>query len=216
MPMIHIISPHLDDAVISLGGLLLKLKTSGESPCLHYLFNNPQSCKAASQHEREICESLGSRSYFYNFPHAEEREDLSADSALTIQIEKQLTLAMDKEKDHVLFPLGLEDPDHQAAREIGVSMFYNGYKTFFYEDMPNAIYYDYSVLTPMANRKGFDAECVSIDMEQKLSLAKLFDNVELDCLKDLKNYAYNLDDNTFYERLWKPKGFVSNFTSPSK
>lgn len=129
------------------------------------------------------------------------------EKAVAKDIESRLLKTINCETDVIFFPMGLEHPDHQRVREIGISLFYSGFRALFYEDMPDAAKYDYKILLPLAQRRGFYPELVSIDMEEKVALTRFYKNQhDEEGIKDLKNYAYNLGENKFYERFWKPKG----------
>ena len=219
--MIHIISPHIDDAIFSLGGTILKLKDNSENVLIHYIFTisdwtNSNNCSGKlysknkfvvtnirKQEEEIVSKRVGYKYIMYDYYDMPLR---SGDDVSASEIQDALLDKINKE-DIIFFPIGIGHPDHERIREVGISLFYMGFNTLFYEDMPYIAHYDYHTLFHLTQRKGFEAETLSICLEKKLSLARIYKSQVSDqWLKDIKNYAYNLEDNKFYERFWKPKG----------
>lgn len=130
------------------------------------------------------------------------------------QIKSRLQELISKENDTLLFPLGLVHPDHVAIREIGVELLCKGFEVFFFEDMPYVSFagYNYHYLYSQVSHRGFEPQTVAINIHEKIYASKLYSSQVCNrWLKDMNMYAYDVKDNNYYERIWRPKNQKLDF-----
>lgn len=231
--VINIISPHIDDAILSIGGLIAKLRKSGNQVMIRYIFTfsnwtnqNSISGKQYSSDAKTVTslrkneEQAVSRLFDYKYEFLDyydcplrlqnPKEDATTSDLITVSLKKLIN------KSHpCFFPLGIDHPDHILIAEIGSKLRNGGYNAFFYEDLPwfSSANYDYRSLTSLIRGKGLEPMILRIDMDSKMEAIKLYKSqVSNSWIKDIINYSYNLNDNAFYERFWKPINSESPFT----
>jgi LmbE family N-acetylglucosaminyl deacetylase len=237
--MIHIISPHIDDAVLSMGGLMQNFIKNGHEVKVQYIFtlSNWTNAEALSgikyeqdvalvtrirkEEEYEVGALLGHQYEFHDF------EDLPirtippvGQSGHLMQLICERISASVAKHDMCFFPVCTAHPDHEVIRDIGFDLLARGFNIYFYEDMP---YMAHSTSAPSGfhrnmHRDGFVPEYVSINIEDKISLLKLYKSqVSEEWLNRVMSYSYNLIDNSFYERVWTLKATThrKNFKTSS-
>jgi LmbE family N-acetylglucosaminyl deacetylase len=233
MDLTVIISPHIDDAILSIGGLISNLAAENKPIRIEYIFSksnwinqdalfpasHPKSTEAITElrklEEQEVSRKLGYKYAFMDFPDLALQEgiDPSELKVLKDEVSNKISSLVNLESTY-LFPLGcLENADHHYLNSVGLNLMHKGYKVGFYEDMPYYAcgYYDYSSIYEASVSKGLKPELIKIDFEEKCELLKLYQSqVSFLWLKDLKNYSYSLIDNAFYERVWLPKADAFN------
>jgi len=223
---ITIISPHIDDAILSLGGLVRNITGTENGVAIQYVFSisgwaNPDSIGGAPQftgpamiteiRKKEEALVSGELGYPYEFldfldlPLRKEMET-SGTNGLIGDIKNKLEKNLHP-SDGCFFPLGFGHPDHKIVKEIGLGLLDRGYEVSFYEDLPYAAYgdYDYEERYSFLKREGLEPVLVEIDIGQKLETLKLYaSQMSEEWLTGIRNYAYCLSNNKFYERYWQP------------
>ena len=148
------ISPHIDDAFLSAGGLIFELLKESRSVQIQYIFTisnwtNSSSISNVSfekntelitairkAEEKKINDLLSYDCHhldFLDFPLRP--QDAKSNNILMREIEDHFRRTISKD-DCWFFPLALEHPDHILIREIGEKFLREGYNIIFYEDMP--------------------------------------------------------------------------------
>jgi hypothetical protein len=231
--MLHIISPHIDDAFLSVGGIMCSLQEKNVEIVISNVFTmsnwvNSAACevsaygnnvelvtRARKSEEANLSNKLHYKYSFLDFEDHPLRVGYTeeAQQQLPGLIGEKLTNIIKKE-DTVFFPLGLDHVDHIIIRQIGLSFLTKGYNTIFYEDLPYAAFgdFDYKERHDLITRRHLSPQLMEIDIEKKLSYLKSYETQVCDSwLKDIKNYSYSLKENKFYERFWQPSKWTSNF-----
>ncbi len=230
--MIHVISPHVDDAVLSIGGLISILLENKQEVIVHYIFSISNWTNSASianrgkikkktayvtslrkDEEKNVSNQLGHRYEFMDlidFP-LRNTNDKKSETFLTNKIVLALSEKINK-NETCIFPIGHKHPDHKLVGLAAKMFIALGYKVHFYEDLPYAFRHqqDHETTLDSMMQLGYDSDYFQIDIKKKLSLLKLYESQMSDEWLDIiKCYSYNLMDNKFYERVWRPK--ISNF-----
>jgi len=222
--MITIISPHIDDAVLSLGGIIARLRKKNFEVTVQYVFNvsswtNPQNIgniqydgdisaisSLRESEEREVAKILGYSFEMLNFGDTPLR-DTQADEKLFIRI-KQLLKKKIEQSRMCLFPLGIDHADHIFLSKMGFEFRKEGYPILFYEDLPYAAisHYDYRERYNFnLNEMRLSPHITEISLPMKYTALKEYrSQVSGSWLKNIMNYSYNLATNSYYERLWIP------------
>ena len=147
-----IVSPHLDDAVLSCGIAMQRAKAAGGQAVVINIFSAGSGSDVRQANDVQAVEMLGGRSVFLDELDAPDRDarykaereifygDFSAVSADYIaHVAARLSHVIDKEKpDLVLFPLGVgTHVDHLVAFEASKHM---GGNISYYEDRPYVLW----------------------------------------------------------------------------
>ncbi|WP_268225681.1 PIG-L deacetylase family protein [Sinomicrobium oceani] len=223
--MIHIISPHIDDALLSIGGLIFNWVQDKKKVTVHYVFTvsnwtNPVALVPTfkslrdtlsvtdirKSEEKEVAKILGHAYAFMDFEDLPLRKSNSKqdDNKLIINLALDLSKRIPK-NEICLFPLGQKHPDHILIGQLGSWLVGMGYKIYFYEDLPYVArnVHDYQSTFKKMKVLGYKPKLIPIDINKKTSLLKFYKSQMsdewLDCVK---SYGYNLIDNKFYERIW--------------
>jgi LmbE family N-acetylglucosaminyl deacetylase len=218
---IHIISPHIDDAILSLGGFISSFKNSGNI-VIKYIFSisdwtnaraiggkvykkNAQSVTLLRKNEEMKASELLNYRYEYldllDFPL---RRNVT-DSETVETIRKNLTGSIGKDE-ICFFPLGLSHPDHVLIREIGFALKEEGYLVLFYEDLPYVFSADSSVQN-LVESKQLESASIMIEMESKLEAIKVYrSQIPHEWIRDVIYHSYDAPSNSYKERFWKPIG----------
>jgi LmbE family N-acetylglucosaminyl deacetylase len=230
-----ILSPHIDDAFLSLGGLLNEFKSDGIPYHIIYIFSlsnwtnqgAPKSESITSSPEKITAlrkmEELNVKKFInhtydcFDFPDQPLREEQSQMSLLNLaqQIRDRVTNMVSKD-DLLYFPIAISHPDHIITRRIGMELMKMGYNVAFYEDMPYVAFSEYFFDNDfkLTSDLGFVPHVVPIDVHQKLNIIKNYSSqVTATWLKDIKNYSYSLVDNKYYERIWFRHDYLSEYVS---
>ncbi len=230
--MIYIVSPHVDDAMLSLGGLVIDLLKNHQKINIKYIFSVSQwtNTDAISglrylkdptyvtnlrmEEEKSLGKHLGHDFDFLDFPDRPLRFANTPEDEQTMvnnifqQLENQITRV-----DHIFFPMGLDHPDHVVAHKIGLRFQEAGYQVLLYEDLPYAATENEKHLAQYNTLHQMDFEPVAhvIDIDEKLELLKLYaSQVSYTWLNQVQKYAQSLEKNKSCERYWKPRNMTLN------
>ncbi len=226
MNRIVVVSPHIDDAILSMGGTIYEKRMDSADVLVEYIFSISNWCNEElfpqSVHGNDVSfvtslrkaeENIVQQQVQHRYDYLDFLDHPLRNGLDETKIEKmkreirtRLTETIDR-NDICVFPLGLQHPDHVLIREIGVEMHKDNYNVFFYEDMPYMADSDYNFheFDILLQGLGLSQFCRTIDIEKKKSILKSYSSqVAPGWIKDIVNYSYNVTDNKFYERFWKP------------
>ncbi len=222
--MNYIISPHIDDAFICLGGIFVNRYRQEPFRVLH-IFTRTNSTtrnnisgqtyekdeelvtQLRKNEERSIASILGHEYECWDFPDKPIRGAYTEDDMR--QMEREITARITGtagRDDTLYFPLGIMHTDHILINRIGIRLREEGYQVRFYEDMPYMVW----DVTPMQERykaltgAGLVPYCEQIDIDHKIDLLKNYGSqIRQDWFESLSAYAYNPGDNSYVERYWQ-------------
>lgn len=222
--MIFIVSPHIDDAVFSIGGLIRNLVAENNEVEVKYIFTisnwtNPQCVVGKhystrvddvsmlrAQEEELVSKNINYRYELLRFLDCPLR-DRSMDLEMTRKIETDL-----KDRflptDSCFFPVGLGHPDHIIVREIGLKLWKEGYNVCFYEDLPYAALMDLGRerLSEMLTSRHLEPVIVPIDIAAKLDAVSLYESqTSAIWMESICNYSFDPATNSHHERYWRSK-----------
>lgn len=224
MNSIQIFSPHIDDAVLSLGGCILNWRGKGLKIKINNIFTisnwthtNPISdvnygknisrvTELRKTEERNLANNLQYEYEFWDFLDCPLRHNFSPtdiqnmENQICDRIKKKLN-----KKDSFFFPLGIDHPDHILVKKLSSFFINKGYKIYFYEDLPYFSWggFDYQKSYVICS-KDKSPELVKINFEQKASFVKKYGSqINETFIENMRAYAYNKADNYYYERYWK-------------
>lgn len=221
--MKHIISPHIDDAVFSIGGLLSHYATTKEPFDVQYLFTisdwiNPDALDSVGHksgshevtrlrkdEEAKVSAELGFKSFFMDlldFPLREFQPDI-----VNIIVSGILNGCSEKDPEFFL-PLGLVHPDHVLMREVTACLLRSGRRVSLYEDLPYASneFSAYQKRADAVAKAGFKPHLQPIDIHWKLRLARYYrSQTSAAWLESIRSFAYHPDE-VYYERYWSCSG----------
>jgi LmbE family N-acetylglucosaminyl deacetylase len=222
--MLHIISPHIDDAVLSLGGTISNFSVLQKEIMVHYVFSisdwvndeilnnftgDVMAISALRKKEEEnVARQLGYQYQMMEFLDSPLRNGSEAEAIdmISSRIYERIANAAST-NDTIFFPLGINHLDHVLVRNVGIEMLKDGFSVLFYEDLPYsaAAQFDYQERYNTICHFGLTPLFQEIDIESKLNNLKLYaSQVSPGWLRDIKNYAYSVKDNKYYERYWQP------------
>ncbi|UXE67984.1 MAG: PIG-L family deacetylase [Chryseotalea sp. WA131a] len=227
---IQIISPHIDDAILSMGGAVRNLLKRDEHVTIQYVFtvsnwtNRDAICEDGyppdvdtitgirKNEESDVAVKLGYTFKFLDFVDFPFRDQHSEETErdLVDRIADTLIKSCGR-KDIFIVPLasGLKHPDHDIVRSASRKLIALGCMVFFYEDLPYAARscHDHKNTFRVMTESGYRPEIFEIDIELKESLLRCYKSQMSDeWLGYVKSYSYNLFDNNHYERIWVPIG----------
>lgn len=228
---VNLMSPHIDDAWLSAGGLINKILEKNHTISIDYVFTisdwTNQSAISGKKYEQDVTkisalrksEELGIQAMlgydysfwdYYDFPLRNPKEE---DTFLSIQIEKKFLNKFSAE-DLIMFPIGINHPDHLLVSNLGWKLLKRGYNIAFFEDMPyfafGGFYLDDLYATIL--KKELECQSVAIDYKRKVEILQFYESqISPVWIKDMMNYSYNMLDNKFYERFWIPKNNINLF-----
>ncbi|HTJ52779.1 MAG TPA: PIG-L family deacetylase [Cyclobacteriaceae bacterium] len=231
--MIHIVSPHIDDAILSLGGLVMDLINKDKSIHITYLFTvsnwtNPNAISGLTypkdeatisqlrkEEEKSIITKLNYTCDFFDLHDLPLRFGNRAVDEQTIfnEVTKRLQTTITK-NDLVFFPLGLDHADHIITHKIGLQFMVAGYQVIFYEDLPYAALgnCDHQKQHSILKKQGLEPVIVDVDIHKKMDLLRHYESqMSQTWLNHIRNYSYSVKDNQYYERYWKPADLNINF-----
>ena len=231
--MLFIISPHIDDAVLSLGGLIQDLTMKNEKVSILYVFTisqwtNPNAISGKKYDKDTISvteirkeeESAIAKRLAYDFDFMDFHDlplrftgNSSSEVAMISEIINTIKKRITRD-DQVFFPLGLDHHDHIIIHKIGLDLIDEGYQILFYEDLPYAAMgkHDHQKNYTNLIQKDFEPISIPIDIDVKIDLLKHYGSqMSQTWLNHISTYAYSLHDNKFYERFWKPAGMTLKF-----
>jgi len=220
-----VVSPHIDDAFLSIGGLISDLLNRGHQVETDYIFticnwtnpdplykpvlessDVPTVTGIRKEEEARVSRIAGHRYHFYDFPDWTLRDGYSAEDSIKMVENIARRLAERAEDGAILiFPVGLQHPDHLLIREIGVSLLEAGRTIAFYEDLPymSCGDIDFHEFCKTIKDKGFKPRSNAIDMNAKIGILHEYrTQISESWLRDIRNYSYNIPDDRYYERCW--------------
>lgn len=226
MKTIQIFSPHIDDAIFSLGGSILNWHRKGLNIRIHNVFTisnwtspNPLSgvryqlnldevTALRKKEEREAGEYAKFNYEFWDFLDLPLRKEFSIQQNQSME-KKILNKIADclSLEDSFFFPLGIDHPDHLIINRIGNSFTNNGYNIFYYEDMPYFSWGNFDYKKAYSDQIRCKMPVLEkINYEEKTEVLKIYSSqVTKAFLKSIRTYSYNLADNNYYERYWKQR-----------
>lgn len=217
------ISPHIDDAFLSAGGLIINLLERGMEIRIDYIFTitewtnfesisrksystNKEEITAIRKEEEISINEIISYEYdfldFLDFPLRKQIEtnDITLVKLIFERLKEKIT-----NTDCIYFPLGLDHPDHRLIHHIGQIFLQEGYKVIFYEDMPYMTYCikDLKSYYDTLIQKKLVCETFQVNFEKKRKILECYSSqVSLSWIKSIRNYSYNLNENNYSERFW--------------
>jgi len=226
MCTIRILSPHIDDAFLSIGGSILNWRSKGikvkvynifsisdwTSPNsisgLNYLLDVRENTDLRKNEEKEVGELTDFKYEFWNFLDFPLREGFSQTENENMEDEILNKLQQCLNFDDVFFfPLGVGHVDHVLIHEISVKFIDKGYNISYFEDMPHLSWgnLEYKSFYDSQTKTKFPV-CEKINFTRKADIAKRYKSqVTGEWINSIKTYAYNQLDNEYYERYWNLK-----------
>lgn len=221
---VHIFSPHIDDAVLSLGGCIINWVGKGKEVFVDNIFTktnwtHPHPISGLTYpcsiddvtglrkaEEKKVAQALNITCDFLDLPDHPVRKGYSRYKKQKIEecLCKHVESRLDTSKAFFI-PLGLDHPDHlflnRIVKEVIGADYYN---VFYYEDLP---YYSWGTLDYMAHfnqllttKKAFLEKVLQDSKEEILRhySSQLTDSF----FQSMRAYAYEKKDNCYYERYW--------------
>jgi LmbE family N-acetylglucosaminyl deacetylase len=228
--MLHIVSPHIDDAIFSIGGLISKLARRNEEISIHYVFTlsewtNPEASSnpvhnsgvetvtaERKKEERSISSIVSYGINFFDFLDFPLRPKTDASEIDMIKsIASRIRRIVDRHE-VVFFPVGITHPDHVIVGIIGRTLFDEGYNVMFYEDLPYAARatanHEYAQWL-LAHQ--FESQLERISIESKINLMNLYrSQTSEEWIRHVREYSYSFNpvDHNSYERFWRRRKSV--------
>jgi len=231
--MIQIISPHIDDAMLSLGGSILNWRNQNKKVKIIYVFTRsnwtnpgaisglryPKNIKKITalrkSEEMDIQKIVKADVEFLDIDEDPLRNKWIKklfgydEKNLINRLKKILKDKIDK-KHPCFIPLAVDKwfhNDHLIIRKIGLDLMKKGYNISFYEDL---LYISHD--QQKTNKGNFfkDIRLIpkleEIDINKKMDLLRLYrSQMSIAWLNEVEAYAFSLKDNKNYERYWKPE-----------
>jgi len=222
-----IISPHIDDAVLSIGGLLSILNCHKLNINISYIFSvsdwtNPNSIvpctvekdvefvtRERKNEEKTAGEALGYRYDFAEFLDWPIRDQSDGSfSKLKMDLYHYFTEKFNF-YDTLFFPIGISHPDHYIIGEIGRILSEENFKIIYYEDLPYFARHGAtgrSQIYDQLIKCNLKPKTIPINIQDKLEAIRIYKTqVSQEWINDIENYSYSLTDNNHFERLWIPE-----------
>lgn len=223
--LIQIVSPHIDDAFLSMGGTIINWINQGKDLEIIYPFTlsnwtNPLNIskiifekdtekitKLRKREEKKINENLRYKYIFLDFPDRGIKPDWSdvETAKMKVDVKERLLLQLNKDAT-IYFPIGINHFDHILVREIGKELIdeYN-YNIHFYEDLPYIAHMsNFQDFYKVIEENSVNPYWEKIDIKSKIEILKNYKSqVEESWLKLINLYSYSPKDNHYYERFWK-------------
>lgn len=127
----------------------------------------------------------------------------------------QIIQKHDHEKVQIYSPLGVGNHvDHQIVKKIGMRLFSEGFNVLFYEELPYGFWDPDGLKDVIAkNENEWSSKIIPIDMKAKLNAVRFY-KTQFAGLggsfrsagKRFKNYAANVGNGKYAERVWVFKG----------
>jgi LmbE family N-acetylglucosaminyl deacetylase len=222
--MVQIISPHIDDAFLSLGGNMLNWVEANSKIIVFNIFSKSDytSPKAIwnrqlefdkiiisqirQEEERRVSRRVGFDFQCWDYPDWPLRQNSRAEDeeSMIQQIASELHSKIDQ-RFPIYFPLGIAHPDHTIINTLSEMFIKQGPQLFFYEDMPHLSWGNYQYSEIFTKNSVNKIPIVKkIDFEKKSEILRIYESqLEESWLKSMMSYSYNITDNCFYERYWK-------------
>jgi len=224
--MIYVLAPHIDDAILSIGGLIQGLVKKKKEVTVIYVFTisnwiNPDAItrsnaiddtvlvtKLRKTEEENVAKYLKYNYFFLDFEDFPIRKPFlnSLSEQLLIESIQSALKGFFNENDMCYFPIGIKHPDHQIVGTIGKNLRGAGYNIIFYEDIPYVAdnEFDPEQFCARMKAEGFTHELINIDINFKLSLLKKYKSqMSYEWLNCVRSYSINISGNGHNERIWK-------------
>jgi LmbE family N-acetylglucosaminyl deacetylase len=228
-----IISPHIDDAFFSLGGLLLKDRGKRQKVVdifsisgFHKLkLNDVKKVTQIRRREEMInAKRLGVDVDFLPFRDREEAKS-GGEAKLAERIRRSLARYV-REGDRIFFPLAIGDhADHNLVSRIALGMLKSaGGRIYFYEDLPYAMKTTllwrfirpfvnfrnsaptFPLIDTRAHAADLECEYTPIDLNGKLDLCRAYESqTTIKILLSIIYYGLTLGSR---ERVWRVKNYT--------
>lgn len=218
-----ILSPHLDDALLSMGGsiLLLKKKFNVSTffntawTTLSKKMSVQEITKLNLKEEITVMNALKCQFDFLNYPEALLRGykqwndplDLKNEKNLISEIKKSITKKI-VSSNAIYIPAAIgQHVDHLLVFSIFCDLCYK-LDVYIYEDLPYAYYGDTDNRLKIIQRN-FKTTEILIDITDVISMKKKYlseykTQLSKDDIENVLNYAKTIkSDGRFYERIWK-------------
>jgi len=218
-----IVSPHIDDAILSMGGSISKLVAAGSQVSIVNVFSisswtHPDALYAkdhgAGDRERvteirkaeemALSRQLNYRPFFLDFLDLPIRDQAMTDAVLSERIKCAIRDQLDFSS-NIFFPLGIDHPDHCVVRNIGNELMPEGYRISFYEDLPYVARKlgSGALVKSKALEQGLRSSAVEIDISKKIASVKAYESqVSEEWLTDLYDYSSNTEGTGYFEYFW--------------
>ena len=222
-----IISTHLDDATLSLGGSILKWRSKKDQVKIINVFTISNWQKEGFQkhmttairkkEEIKVCKILGITPIFLGIPDTTLRGyskinfwvgklDWKIDKKYIRKVEDRLLKYLKKGQE-IYFPLAIGDHvDHKLINKIGEKLFKSKkFKIYFYEDLPYATRHPFK--KNFVRRLKLKPKLIDIAgfLDKKIELLKIYDS-QLYFNQDIapvRKYALKFKPGKPCERIWK-------------
>lgn len=224
MSNVHIFSPHIDDAFLSLGGSIFNWRSKGIKVNVYNIFTISNWTPPGSQsernfgndvatitalrkaEEREVSKQANFEIVFWDFLDFPLREGFSESDnrKLEDQIFEKLSACLNSE-DLFFFPMGILHPDHLLICRLSEKFIGKSYNIFYYEDMPY-LSWGKSEFKEVYKNENVNKSPLfeKIDFVQKAEILKYYRSQVLDdWFNYMMAYSYNNVDNEYYERYWR-------------
>ena len=232
MKSIQIVSPHIDDAFLSLGGCIVKWIEKGFKVTVYNIFTisnwvAPDSLSGIEKRlttdevtrlrkrEEMLVQKKARFRYecwdFLDFP-LRKRFSKNDDIRMANEIAMKLRPVVN-EGDLIFFPSAVGNHnDHILINKIGRSFSREHSNIAFFEDMPYTSWAETNFQTLYKkNLKDKMPICEKINSEIKMKILKLYSSqITAKFLSSIESYSYNPIDNTNYERFWVSKAYQKN------
>ncbi|GAA0772404.1 hypothetical protein GCM10008908_18590 [Clostridium subterminale] len=226
-----IISPHLDDAALSVGGLLLndidknnKVLTIFNTAwtALDNIYDYNKITELNLREELEVMKGLNCKHKFLNLPEAllrgyetwNDSIDMEKDTCIINKLTKIIADEVDGFSS-IYFPLAIgEHVDHLLLFNVAMKLInsekniFNSVEVFFYEDLP---YCTYEPITSriekvkkLINIEPYES-CISNVIEEKCKLIYTYKSqiTENDVIRVRSYSQKENNENMYYETAWK-------------
>jgi len=210
--VIYVLSPHIDDAIFSLGGMLAKMQNvrvinifSRSNYTITGLGDPNQITPMRKLEELEVCTAIGMRSTFLDVPerNLRDNQDIEAEWDAIKGIRKEICTDGDLT---IYAPLafGCSHIDHIITKRVAEKLeeIYGAHRFVWYEDLPYVCSVDPQKETQYLAETMCDRLHV-IDIHAKMELVNMYKSqVDKNISKLLTVYAYEKEENRYIERTW--------------
>lgn len=192
-----IVSPHIDDAAISLGGMMLNERGAPQLVIDVFSVSNSSEMfeegersttfitKMRKKEEERLEKLTGAKIEFLDFKDAPLRKyekvvgmpNWSTEKALMAKLKSRLERAAE-ESERIFFPIGIRrHVDHVLVSRIGIELFIEGHENvYFYEDLPRAALPSSFAFIDIRNPAGLESELIPISWVGKFMLTGIYDS----------------------------------------
>jgi LmbE family N-acetylglucosaminyl deacetylase len=198
-----ILSPHIDDSVLSLGGLIFEKIKQGEKIKIINVFTKTNYSllekkdteyitKLRKREQWEVQQKINSFEVYLDC-----LDNCIRNKIDIFELKNSIEKHLNKNED-VYFPLAINNchKDHKICFDVSIML--NGYNIFYYEDMPYTI--KYLDCFP----KDRQEVIYEIEIEKKIDILRCYQSqLTNEMLKNIRAYSYSILDGKYYERVWK-------------